>query len=190
MYDVNFKNLKKGIFFGALFLGVGLLFFIVIILLLFKMVKDGSFIYDDGMILLFVLIMPLVFMIVGFIDIKKVNKRIKVVKHLNEHGTLVKGIPYHLEETNMTVNDTPVLKPVVNYQLPNGDYIRLEGDPRHDFKERDEDGLVDMLIDEENPKLYFIDLEINRYTGNVSSDYYTENGVVVEASVPQSELNQ
>ena len=112
------------------------------------------------------------------------------MKHLNQYGKLVKGIPYKLETTGMSVNDYPVLKPVVNYQLPNGQFVRLEGDPRHDFKESDSDGLVDMVIDEVNPEWYFIDFEINRYSGNRKSDYYVENGVVVEARVPESELNQ
>ena len=48
----------------------------------------------------------------------------------------------------------------------------LRGDPRHDGKVYDEDGLVDLIIDESNPRNYFIDFEINRLTGNTKSDYF------------------
>ena len=260
MYDINFKNLKKGRKFGLVFLFVGIIFLVIFGALLFGPIikklsldgeveaynieinshvdSEGSTMYSpiyyysvdgvnytcsssmsssfkpkenertvwydvnnpsncvseyDGEINLFVmlfLIIPVIAIYIGFKKVREVNKRINVVKHLNQIGKLVKGIPYTLESTGMSVNDRSVLKPVVNYQLPNGNFVRLEGDPRHDFKERDEDGLVDMLIDEENPELYYIDLEINRYSGNRSEDYYKENGVVIEASVPQSELNQ
>lgn len=190
MYDIDFKNLKKGIGFGAVFLGIGMLFLIIMLFLLFTLIKEGVFFEEDGLFLILFFILPLTFCFIGFKHIQNIYKRIKIVKHLNEYGKLVKGIPYKLETTGMSVNNYPVLKPVVNYQLPNGQFVRLEGDPRHDFKERDSDGLVDMVIDEVNPEWYFIDFEINRYSGNRKSDYYVENGVVVEARVPESELNQ
>lgn len=48
----------------------------------------------------------------------------------------------------------------------------LFGDPRHDGRTYDADGLVDLIIDESNPNHYFIDFEINRLTGNTKSDYF------------------
>ena len=189
MYDVDFKNIKKGAWFGVLFLFLGIVFspfFLMVISTIFNSEFDLRML----LIVLPLSSVPLVFLCYGGKHIYNIYKRIKVVKYLNEHGTLVKGIPYHLEPTNTSINDRRVMKPVINYQLPNGQFVRLEGEGFHDFKERDEDGLVDMIIDEKNPELYFIDLEINRYTGNRMDDYYRENGVVIEASVPESELNQ
>jgi hypothetical protein len=190
MYDIDFKNLKKGKNFGAIFFGAGFFFFCMMIGMMYSIISEsGGFELEIIFILIF-FALPGGFMYIGYSHIKNVNKRIKIVKHLNQYGKLVKGIPYKLEYTGMSVNGRSVMKPVVNYQLPNGQLIRLEGDPRHDFKERDEDGLVDMLIDETNPEFYYIDLEINRYSGNRKEDYYKENGVVIEESVQSSELNQ
>ena len=35
--------------------------------------------------------------------------------------------------------------------------------------------MVDLVIDEANPNNYFIDFEINRLSGNLPTDYYTNN---------------
>ena len=51
-----------------------------------------------------------------------------------------------MEGTGMTVNNRPVLRPVVDYTLSSGSTITLLGDPRHDYKSSDEDGLVDLRI--------------------------------------------
>lgn len=55
-----------------------------------------------------------------------------------------------------------------NYNL--GTQITLYGDSRNDRKLCDEDGLVDLLIDESSPDNYYIDFEINRLSGNLSQD--------------------
>ena len=75
----------------------------------------------------------------------------------------------------MVVNNKRIFKPIVEYTLPSGSVITLEGDARHDKKLSDEDGLVDLLIDENNPSNYFIDFEINRLSGNLPTDYYDAN---------------
>lgn len=126
-----------------------------------------------GIISIFYII-PVVFSIVGLVGIIKNCKRVKMINELCERGKLVKGLKYHLEPSNYTVNGVSIMKPVIDYQLPNGDIISLSGDPRHDRKSGDADGLVDLLIDEDNPDNYFIDFEINRLSGNSESDYYKE----------------
>lgn len=52
--------------------------------------------------------------------------------------------------------------------------VKLKGDPRHDRKLIDTDGMVDLVIYESNPSNYFIDFEINRLSGNQSTDYYNQ----------------
>ena len=190
MYDINFENLKKGRNFGAVFFGVGFFFFCIMIGMMYSIISESGGFEPVIIIHLIFSALPGGFMYMGYSHIKKVKKRIEIVKHLNQYGKLVKGIPYTLEDTGMAVIERSVLKPVINYQLPNGSFKRLDGDAFHDFRERDEDGLVDMLIDENNPDLFYIALEINRYSGNRKEDYYKENGVVIEESVQSSELNQ
>lgn len=121
--------------------------------------------------LLFI-ILPLAFITIGFVNIRKVNKRLKLIKELNKTGKLVKGLPYNLENTGMAVNGIQIQRPVVEYPLPSGSTITLQGDPRHDQKTADADGLIDVVIDEKDPNNYFIDFEINRLSGNLPTDYY------------------
>ena len=126
----------------------------------------------DWFILLFALI-PTVFIVIGACMNHSISKRIKQIEALNQTGKLVKNLPFHLEESNISVNDRPLMKIVVNYRLSNGETVTLSGDPRYDRKESDEDGKVDLVIDENNPKNYFLDFDINRISGNRSDDYYT-----------------
>ena len=134
-----------------------------------------SYSKSSNKMLLIFLILPVIFIALGVVNINKVNKRIKIIKELNTKGKLVKNLPYRLENSNLKVNEVPIQLPVVDYILPSGVTITLRGDPRHDNKLADADGMVDLVIDENNPENYFIDFEINRLTGNLQSDYYKGN---------------
>ena len=131
---------------------------------------------NNKWILLF-LLLPIVFISVAVYNIIKVNKRIKLINELNTTGKLVKNLPYRLENTGMSVNGVQIQRPVVDYTLPSGTTITLQGDPRHDKKVADKDGMVDLIIDEANPNNYFIDFEINRLSGNLPTDYYTNDQI-------------
>lgn len=123
-------------------------------------------------IFLIFLVLPIAFITLGIINIKKVNKRIKTINELNKAGKLVKNLPYRLEDSNFKVNNVTIQKPVIDYTLPNGVTVTLHGDTRFDRKVFDADGMVDLVIDESHPENYFIDFEINRLTGNLPTDYY------------------
>ena len=133
--------------------------------------------YSSGsnFIVLAFLIIPAIFIIVAVLNILKVNKRVQIIKELNETGKLVKGLPYYMEPTGVVVNGVPIRRPVVNYTLPSGSTVVLQGDARSDKKFADADGLVDILIDINDPTKYYIDFEINRLTGNLDSDYFMGN---------------
>lgn len=121
------------------------------------------------------MIVPIVFMIFSSINVKKVDKRLKIINELNQKGKLVKNLNYHLEDTGITINKENIKRPVVEYTLSSGKTVTLYGDPRFDRKTKDEDGTVDLIIDENNPENYFIDFEINRLTGNLPTDYYSQS---------------
>lgn len=244
MYDIDTKNVKKGRNLYLIFLGAGLLFFIIMGgILIFSYIKlssldattistrvvvnshldsDGITLYSpiyyytvDGReytcssnvsssvypetsnknvyydsknpskcmseyskssnnILLVFMLIPIIFIVFSVFNIRKVNKRVKLINELNSKGKLVKNLPYRLENTRMYVNNVPIQRPVVEYTLASGSTITLYGDPRHDRKSTDADGMVDLVIDENNPNNYFIDFEINRLTGNLPSDYYND----------------
>lgn len=123
-------------------------------------------------IFLVFMLLPILFIVIGAINIQKINKRIKAIKELNRKGKLVKNLQYRLENTGMEVNGVKIQRPVVDYTLSSGSSITLYGDPRHDRKMADADEMVDLVIDETNPHNYFIDFEINRISGNLEKDYF------------------
>lgn len=126
----------------------------------------------NGTLYVFFGIFAIAFGVIGFTNVSKINKKIRTIKYLNYNGTLVKQLPYHMENTNLEVNGVRIKRPVAEYRLPNGEVVKLLGEGRHDRKVRDEDGYVDVLIDLNDPSKYFLDFEINRLTGNLDSDYY------------------
>ena len=128
----------------------------------------------NNIFILFFLIIPILFITIAVVNIRSINKRLKVVNQLNQKGKLIKNLPYHLENTGIVVNNVQIQRPVVEYTLPSGSTITLYGEPRYDKKAEDTDGMVDIVIDENNPSNYFIDYEINRLSGNLPSDYYNK----------------
>ena len=125
-------------------------------------------------IILILCILPIIFIIVGIYNIIKVNKRVNVIKKLNQTGKLIKHLPYRMEDTGITIKNVQIQRPVIDYTLPSGSTLTLLGDPRYDQKYFGTDGMVDLLIDENNTDNYYIDFEINRLTGNLPSDYYQQ----------------
>lgn len=129
---------------------------------------------SDNKILLFMVI-PIFSIVIAVVNIMKANKRIKEILKLNQTGKLIKNLPYRLEDTGTAINGVEIQRPVVEYVLPSGVNVTLYGDARYDRKTFDSDGMVDLLIDENNPENYFIDFEINRINGNLPQDYYQQN---------------
>ena len=72
--------------------------------------------YDkkSNAILLIALLIPIIFIIIGVLNMIKVDKRVKKIKELNTKGKLLKGLPYRMENTSMSVNDVPIQRPVVD----------------------------------------------------------------------------
>lgn len=128
-----------------------------------------------NMILLLFMLIPIICIAVSVINFRKINKRVKIIKELNQKGKLIKNLPYRLEDTGMRVNNVSIQRPVIDYVLPSGSTVTLYGDPRHDGKSFDSDGMVDLVIDENNPENHFIDFEINRLSGNLPQDYSNQN---------------
>ena len=257
MYDIDIKNVKKGKKFNWIFIGAGLVFLAIMLVIFFCNIfardsldaetqsistdpnrhedSDGDTVYSpiftyevDGkqytctsgtsssispgneprtihydsknpskcmsdyseninwLFLLFA-ILPAIFIIIGASMNSKIAKRVKQIEALNQTGKLVKNLPYRLESTNIEINNRPLMKIVVDYRLPTGETITLEGDPRYDRKNEDEDGLVDLVIDESNPKNYYLDFEINRVGGNRSDDYYVNPDGTPSTPATQSE---
>lgn len=126
----------------------------------------------DIIILLIISSAPLILAIVSVNNMIKLINRIRMAKWLNENGKLIKDLPYKLERTGIKIYGKRMRKPVINYSLPDGKVLELEGDLRYDNKLSGDDEFVDLVIDENNPNNFFIDYDINRLTGNLPTDYY------------------
>lgn len=121
------------------------------------------------------MLIPIICIAVSVINFRKINKRVKIIEKLNQKGKLIKNLPYRLEDTGMRINGAAIHRPVVDYVLPSGSTVVLYGDPRHDGRSFDADGMVDLVIDENNPENYYIDFEINRLSGNLPQDYSSQS---------------
>ncbi len=163
MYDINLKNYWDVLFRNSIFIfgGIGFLF---PSLYAFIIVEDYTYFYF--------MVLPILIILYGVICIIKNLIKIKEIKKLNKVGKLVKNLPFKMEKTDIVENDRRIFRITLDYTLPSGKTITLKGEPRYDFKFSDKDGLVDLVIDCNNPKNYFIDFEINRLSGNLPEDYY------------------
>lgn len=108
-------------------------------------------------IMLFVSIFPLI----GSLGMFSTYKKVRKVKKLNQTGTLIKGLPYMIVESGTVINGQPLPAILVEYTLPTGETREFLGEARYDLKTRDADGLVDLLIDLDDPSNYYIDFDIN-----------------------------
>lgn len=181
MYDINLDNVKKKRGFFCFFLLFGLVLFLVCWLVVSEVWGenlgfDGEYDKPQNYFCLVFFVMPIIAVLVGIVGLVKVNIKIKMIKKLNKVGKLVKGLPYTMEPSGLSVNNSPILRPVVEYHLDGGDIVKLYGDARFDRLWKDRDGLVDLVIDENNPDNYFIDFEINRLGGNLPTDYSDNMG--------------
>ena len=132
-----------------------------------KCITDYSL--KENKILLILNIIPLGFIIPGILLTIKANKKIKRLKKLNKTGKLVKGLPFDLENTNLSINEQALQRIRVEYRLPTGELTTLTSSQI--FKKSDS-STVDLLIDENDTNNYYIDFDINRKNGNLPDDYY------------------
>lgn len=166
MYDINYENLKKNKNTYMLFLVIGIIALIFMIIM-------SIFIGSIGPLLL-IIVLPVVFLGLSIPNIIKTNKKIEMVKQLNNTGVLFKNVPYTLVRSNIKINKVRLRKPVLNFYLPGGVPIKLEGDPRHDTALIEPTGFIDVVIDSNDTTKYYIDFNINRIAGNRPEDYYTQ----------------
>lgn len=180
MYNINYKIIKKNIGFYRVFFIIGI----------FILIAEICMFGVENIIspLLIFMILPFSFIIVGLKNMSKEIKRLKQVEELNRKAVLYKNVPYVLERTNMKVNNVRLRKPVINFQLPGGISIRLEGDPRHDTAQIPREGLIDVLIDPNDTSNHYIDFNIDRLDGNRPEDYY--KSINEQPKVEQQIYNQ
>ena len=173
MYKIDRKNLKKEKSFQMTFFYAGLFFFLIFTyVILGSMIGlvDGDFEGNPIFILIFVWLFTGFFMYSGIKGAKKVKEKNKMYDYLEVHGKLVKGLKYQMQPTGKRVNDRPIYMIVAKYKLESGSVVELHGDAEFDGKFADEDGLVDALIDPNNPENHYLDFN-REECSNESYDY-------------------
>lgn len=116
---------------------------------------------SNSKLFLVVMILPVVFIIIGGVILIKNIKKIRIMKQLATNGILVKGIPYELVYTNITVNGRSIQAISINYKFPDGSVRNLKGLPLYNIDINNIDsGLCDLLYDPSNYDNYYIDFAI------------------------------
>lgn len=111
--------------------------------------------------LLLILLFPVIFITIGGVILIKNVKKVKTIKKLAVGGILVKGIPYELVYTNISVNNVRLQAISINYKFPDGSVRNLRGLPLYKGVMHNYDsGLCDLLYDPSNYDNYYIDFEI------------------------------
>lgn len=126
-------------------------------------------------IFLIFLFLPIIFMLVGGNQMKKALTNGKKAKILAQSGILVKGAPYEIIDTGMSVNNRKIKAFSILYTFPDGQTKELKSQGAFDHVLRDRDGLCDFVYDPNNYDNYFVDLEINPTgIGNPNIVYYNQ----------------
>ena len=112
-------------------------------------------------ILAFFLIIPVIFIVVGALQIKKSITKSNIAKELAKSGVLVKNIPYHLENSNISVNNVPLKCIATTYKFPDGVLREIRSEALKGNVLSDADGMCDLLYDPNNYDHYFIDFNIS-----------------------------
>ena len=163
MYRIDRTNLKKERKFKLLFgIGGGCFIGIFVVMLVAHMLGLVEGMRADNPMLGIVLtsLFSGVFFWVAFDGVKKYNEKMAKYDYLEQYGRLERGLKYRLNRTGTVVNGREILQIVVDYELPSGSVVRLFGDGRYDHQYADADGLVDLLIDPNDPNNYYIDFSI------------------------------
>ena len=111
-------------------------------------------------IFLIFLFLPLIFIFIGGKKILVCLKKGKIARELAISGVLVKGVPYEIINSGMSVNDRKIKAFSIMYTFPDGISRNLISQGIFDHVLKDGDGLCDFLYDPNNYDNYFIDLEI------------------------------
>ena len=88
------------------------------------------------------------------------------VKRLIKKGTLFKGVAFTAQNTNLIFSGKPIVNPIVDLTTPDGKTLHLIGDSLPLNKFASTSSTVDVLIDLDNPRSYYIDYEI-RVSGEI-----------------------
>lgn len=170
MYDINYHNNNLGIFTQC----VVIVMISIGFLMGYSAFKESELIKMSPYIFIILIITGGLFILISLIKMLKLIKKRSIMKQLNEYGKLVKNLPYTLKGTTQigTSEGTQLYCMVAEYQLPDGNIVKFVSDPQYDIQTDFSDRLVDVVYDENDPKKYFVDFEINRLSGNLPNDYY------------------
>lgn len=107
-----------------------------------------------------ILIIPILFILIGIIDIIYIKQKVKKLIYLSKNGQLIKNLPYELKPTHIRINGRVLMAINIEYTTSQGTNLKLKGNPI--FNKLQEQEYVDLLIDPLDNKNYYIDFNIQR----------------------------
>lgn len=176
MYEVNTSSLDKCKKDNVANIIYTLILIIIFIICADYTIKIEGYTYYTYGFLAIITIVSFILILVTIKKIIAINKRYKNLKYLKNNGKLIKKIPYALKKSDVKRSKpTRRLRIIVlHYTLPTGIKLTLESEPKDDSFSIPKEGFADLLIDENKPDKFFIDMNINRIGGNKEEDYYKE----------------
>ena len=163
MYDIDIKEVKNNLK-SYIFYAFVLIFFITIIFISLS----GE---NIGYTMEFTIIVSII--VVGFgmafikvvLDLVSTIKILNMIKRLQKTGKLFKNVPFFVDwKTNHFVT--------VTFSLSDGSMKSFTRKFIYYDKRFDEERFIDIVLDENNIKDYYIGFNINRIGGNLKEDYY------------------
>lgn len=162
MYKIDRTNLKKE---RRIWLVLFFVFFIILIIVS-KSLLNHYIQYNDKdsfYFIIFFFLPSLGFpMFIGFwMGIIKYRMTMNLYDYLEKNGKLEKNVKYEVVTFHSGIDSTD--KIVVYYELEDGTLVKLERYPPIDLNWNSRNGVIDLLIDINNPKKYVLEFDIKEY---------------------------
>lgn len=90
----------------------------------------------------------------------RADNNIVRVNKLAKEGMLIKNMPYELVESGNVIMGKPIYCIKINFKFENGTVLPLISNPKFDGVDMEKEKSVDLLIDKNDYKNYYIDYEI------------------------------
>ena len=166
MYDINTKETKNNLKICVFYIFI-LIFFILIIFV--SLLSENIGHTTEATVLVSIIVIGFVAVFIKIIiDLIGIIKILNIIKRLQKRGKLFKNVPFCVDfKNNHFVT--------VTFRLSNGNIESFTRKFLFYDKKIDSERFIDILLDENNIRDYYIDFNINRIGGNLKEDYYIED---------------
>lgn len=160
MYKIDVKKIKMQCIGDVCIFLFGFSLFVAFICLYFSDSSNQQFIVKFAYF--FVIAFVCFPLILGLKNIIKTYIKIKKIKFLSKNGILVKGLPYTVTNSTLTINNKKYFSIEVEFKLPNGNIKKLISEPMFDLETLNSFKEADILAAPDDLNNYYIDFAITK----------------------------